>query len=412
MTEAERPNFDDGRQPAPDGAPDLPNESRADAGGGAATPPPPPEPFVQPPLPGEAPGTTRSPLPAPIPVRPPEPTGTCAAPSAGSCPPPPASSYPPPPAGSYPPPPAGASAPHGQQPYQASGGPQSPYSSQPPYPPQPPYPSQLPYPAAEPPQRKIWPWVLGGCLLAFLLGIGGCVGCVSCATIMYDRNDAYNERYADNYDYDYDYDNDYGYDYGYQDSSRYTLEDIKDIVGTGAGTVENETCTEGVYTVGKDIEPGLYFLEGSQTTESGYIVFDEEGVDSYSIDDTVVYFGNYLAELDRGDVIAYMPRDEALHMYPIAKAAFSPEAPYRSGLYRVGTDIPAGTYTVTVQEDAAANTDNDSGVFVMKDLDFDDDSITETKYVIAGGSQTVTVKQGDYLELFAAIATPAEPAST
>ena len=47
----------------------------------------------------------------------------------------------------------------------------------------------------------------------------------------------------------------------------------------------------------------------------------------------------------------------------------------------------------------------------MKDLDFDDDSITDTKYVIAGGSQTVTVQDGDYLELFAAVATPAEPAT-
>ena len=107
-----------------------------------------------------------------------------------------------------------------------------------------------------------------------------------------------------------------------------------------------------------------------------------------------MYFGNYLTELDRGDVIAFLPGDDSLHMYPVAKAAFSPEAPYRSGLYRVGTDIPAGTYTITVQEDAAAHTSNDSGAFVMKDLDFDDDSITDTKYVIAGGSQTVTVQDG------------------
>lgn len=320
-----------------------------------------------------------------------------AAPSAGSYPPPPAGSFPPPPAGPYAPP-------YGQQPYQAS------ECAQPPYPPHIPNTPQ-PYPAAQPPRKKAWPWVLGGCLLAFLLGIGGCVGCVSCAVLMSDNDTARSERSADDYDHRYGY----GYDDGYDDSSSgssfYTLESIKDIVGAGAGTVEDNACTEGVYTIGTDIEPGLYFLEGSQSAESEYYVFDEEGSDSYSIDDAVVYFGNYLTELDRGDVIAFLPGDDSLHMYPVAKAAFSPEAPYRSGLYRVGTDIPAGTYTITVQEDAAAHTSNDSGAFVMKDLDFDDDSITDTKYVIAGGSQTVTVQDGDYLELFAAVATPAEPAT-
>ncbi|MFR7403755.1 MAG: hypothetical protein ACLUW6_03725 [Coriobacteriaceae bacterium] len=48
----------------------------------------------------------------------------------------------------------------------------------------------------------------------------------------------------------------------------------------------------------------------------------------------------------------------------------------------------------------------DSAAFVMKNLDFDDDSIVDTKYVIPGGEQTVTVSNGQYLELFAATATP------
>ena len=43
----------------------------------------------------------------------------------------------------------------------------------------------------------------------------------------------------------------------------------------------------------------------------------------------------------------------------------------------------------------------------MDDLDFDDDSIVDTQYVIPGGKQTVTVVDGQYLELFAATATPA-----
>ena len=44
----------------------------------------------------------------------------------------------------------------------------------------------------------------------------------------------------------------------------------------------------------------------------------------------------------------------------------------------------------------------------MKDLDFDDDSITDSKPLLRGSTQTVTVEDGEWLELFGTIATPAE----
>ena len=68
-------------------------------------------------------------------------------------------------------------------------------------------------------------------------------------------------------------------------------------------------------------------------------------------------------------------------------------------------DVPAGTYAVTVQAEASAATEYESAAYVMKDLEFEDDSIVETKYVIAGGSQTITVTDGQYVELFAAVMT-------
>ena len=46
--------------------------------------------------------------------------------------------------------------------------------------------------------------------------------------------------------------------------------------------------------------------------------------------------------------------------------------------------------------------------YVMKDLDFDDDSITDSKPLLRGSTQTVTVEDGEWLELFGTIATPAE----
>ena len=63
---------------------------------------------------------------------------------------------------------------------------------------------------------------------------------------------------------------------------------------------------------------------------------------------------------------------------------------------------------IAVQDEAAAVADQDSAAYVMKSLDFDGDTIIDTKYVLKGGTQTVTVKDGEWLELFAAVATPAE----
>ena len=60
---------------------------------------------------------------------------------------------------------------------------------------------------------------------------------------------------------------------------------------------------------------------------------------------------------------------------------------------------------------SAEVTTKECGAYVMKDLDFDDDSITESVYVIAGGTQTITVSDGQYLELFATTATPAGAAT-
>ena len=99
--------------------------------------------------------------------------------------------------------------------------------------------------------------------------------------------------------------------------------------------------------------------------------------------------------------------DENARMYPASEAAFEPQAPYGSGLYLVGEDIPAGTYAVTVDESAEEAAGQESAAFVMKDLAFDDGSITDEKYVVRGGTQTVEVEDGEWLELYAAMATPA-----
>lgn len=403
MAENEKPKPNSEQPPLPGSSSD------------ATAPTPPPSPYEQPPLPGyAAPSPYQQP---PLPSTTPQGSNS-AAPTPSPAPTQPAGVQPPYPQQPYPPQVPPMQQPVNQQVYNPYA-PQPPYYSQMPQPSQPygtaqqppytPYPPQPPYQGApQQPKKKVWPWVLLGCLIVFLLGIGGCV---SCTAVMFNAmENSYERSYStDNYPYGdyYDYDVDPGYNYGGDTSSSFSLADIKEAANGLQGKVVDGKCTPGVYEVGtsKDIAPGLYFLEGSQTKENNYLVFSSNDDGTYDLDDAVVYFGNYFTQLEKGDVIAFTGTDD-LRFYEASKATFTPQAPYQSGVYRVGTDIAAGTYSIQPQAEAVKVAEQDSAAFVMKDLEFDTDSITDTKYVIKGSVQTVTVKDGDYLELYAATATP------
>lgn len=283
--------------------------------------------------------------------------------------------------------------------------PQAPYA-QPSYgAPQPP---ANPYAAAAPKPAKKWPWVLLGCALAFLMGLGGCVGFATVGMVA----DSLHSRADGVHSYDFD-DLPYGYDPDNLPDSDYyggfTLSDIKEAAGDLPCDIDDEgKAAPGVYVVGRDIDEGLYFLQGNPSIESECYLFDPEGFGTYSIDAAITYTGNYFAKLENGQVIAFMPSSASMLMIPADQADFQPQAPYVSGLYRVGQDIPAGTYTITVSPDAPHNASQDYAAYVMKDLDFDDDSITDSKPLLRGSTQTITVEDGEWLELFGTIATPAE----
>lgn len=281
----------------------------------------------------------------------------------------------------------------------------SPYGQQPPYPPQgyPPYPYQNP--AAPQPKKKIWPWVLGSCLLLIiLLGLGSCISCQVYTAFISPRVNHYEAPSGSEDSPGYD-----AYDEQNEGDTSYTFtfDEIKNAAGDLPNSSEDGRHSPGTYVVGvdSDIEPGLYYLEGSQTEESSFYVFDGDAeTDTYQLDLAVAYFGNYLTELEAGNIIVFEgPSD--LRMYSASDAPSSQQDPFPSGLYRVGIDIPAGTYLVTVQGDAANAAEQDSAAFIMKDLNFNDDSIVETRYVIAGGSQTIDVQDGQYVELYAATMT-------
>ena len=292
-----------------------------------------------------------------------------------------------------------------QQPSGYAAPPQAPYT-QPSYgAPQPP---ANPYVAAAPKPAKKWPWVLLGCALAFLMGLGGCVGFATVGMVA----DSLHSRADGIHSYDFD-DLPYGHDHDDLPDSDYyggfTLSDIKDAAGDLPCDVDDEgKATAGVYVVGRDIDEGLYFLQGNPSTEAEFYLFDPEGFGTYSISAAVTYTGNYFADLENGQVIAFMPSAQTMLMIPADQADFQPQAPYASGLYRVGKDIPAGTYSITVSPDAPHNASQDYAAYVMKDLDFDDDSITDSKPLLRGSTQTITVEDGEWLELFGTIATSIE----
>lgn len=270
-----------------------------------------------------------------------------------------------------------------------------------------PYPPQQPYPANRN-KSKVWPWVLIACLIFALVGMGGCVGCIACTSLLSDDND---RDYYDDYYYEYDdtspYDPEYGLEDEYYSSGDvYTFADIKSIVTTEKSEIIDGKCSTGLYIVGQDIEPGLYFLEGNQTEEGSFFIFEEDSNGSYLMDAGVVYYGNYFAELEAGDVIVFLT-PSAAKMYPVSSATVEVADPIQSGLYRVGTDIPAGTYTVTFQTGAPLEASQESGVYVMDDLEWESDSILEEHFLIEGGSHTITVADGQYVELFLATMTGA-----
>ncbi len=274
-------------------------------------------------------------------------------------------------------------------------------------------PVQFPQTQANKP-KKIWPWILLTAILCFILGSAfGCVSCSLVSNLSYQyvqNDDSYSESNSsddeDLYGYDSLLDE---YDESSSGSYTYTLDEIAALLSCERGSASDNSGTNGLYTVGEDgdLEPGLYYLEGVQDAESNYYLFEQEGAESYGYSLSVVYYGNYFVELEEGDVFVFMAANDNLRFCPASEADFSPSAPYQSGLYRVGTDIPAGTYTITANSDVSSSSSQESAAYVMTDLDFDDDSFTDVKYVAIGGRQTITVEEGDWLELFAAEANPA-----
>ncbi len=174
-----------------------------------------------------------------------------------------------------------------------------------------------------------------------------------------------------------------------------------------------------VQTEGEDaLVPGSYYIPGSQEVMGKYPVFapDPEEEGKYTLKYPLGYFGFSIAQFEEGDVVLFQPPSEGDVMTAFSGDLPPFATPYLSGIYRVGIDIPAGTYTITQEEQAAAGLieayDVKPAAIVWADLTYSDGSrINGVELArLAEGAETATlaVEDGQYLELFGCTATPME----
>ena len=78
---------------------------------------------------------------------------------------------------------------------------------------------------------------------------------------------------------------------------------------------------------------------------------------------------------------------------------------------RMAPEKATGTGFDPGEQDAALNASAEAAAYIMKDLEWDDDSITDEYYAAKGGSHTITVEDGQWVEAYAVTLTPVEASS-
>ena len=153
---------------------------------------------------------------------------------------------------------------------------------------------------------------------------------------------------------------------------------------------DSNSVKSGYYKVGVDIDPGEYLIIAGD-----YYGYYECTLDRSGSINSVVY-NNVLMGNEPSYITVnygeYLKVDNS-RMYKIADApSIKPSNNvYTAGQYKVGRDIPAGTYKVS-----AVGANGTVQVNPKSRHNADDATLFESLY---GGSLTITVENGDYIEL-------------
>ena len=263
-----------------------------------------------------------------------------------------------------------------------------------------------------------------GCIIAVIialilvvsLGIAGCVACTNLldSRVSYQTNQSYpfalqpstpqpstnaenslnNEFFRDAFDLDEATPN--------SSLSTDELNSIQSSYFSDSTKKPNEEgfYSDGVYFVRNDLPEGSYWFTGEDDSLSFFFILDPtENNDTYDVVHINNYYGHNLMEVKNGEVLVLVNKEG---MKPLDSLDETFSAPYQSGTYRVGTDIPAGTYQLQL-----GTVDDYSACYVMSDLSYSQDSYLFEAYYIKGDKpEEITLDNGTYIELYNMSMTP------
>ena len=153
---------------------------------------------------------------------------------------------------------------------------------------------------------------------------------------------------------------------------------------------DSNSVQSGYYKVGVDIDPGEYLIISGDSYGYYECTLDQSGsVNSIVYNNVLMGNEPSYITVNYGE---YLKVDNS-RMYKIADApSIKPSNNvYTDGQYKVGRDIPAGTYTVS-----SVGANGTVQVNPKSRHNPDDATLFESLY---GGSLTITVGNGDYIEL-------------
>lgn len=191
----------------------------------------------------------------------------------------------------------------------------------------------------------------------------------------------------------------------------FTYDELMEDHSCQPGQAVGGAFTAGAYLVGAQGSPtpGTYHLDGTDDAAGDLIVYAPSGEEGlYRSKFAINYLGFTLVDLDEGDVVFFKPAQGSDLMGPEPSTPLDVSEPYESGLYRVGVDIPAGTYGVTQSQASAdaiaAKAYARPQVIVYATLDFGtDNEVSEEelpRLEDGPASVEVTVEDGQFLELY------------
>ncbi len=164
---------------------------------------------------------------------------------------------------------------------------------------------------------------------------------------------------------------------------------------------EDGAYEPGVFRVGTDIPAGRYWFTGDDSAPSAFYILrpDEKRTVEYNVAYANTYYGHNLMDVDDGEILII--DNEGLFM-PIDEMKETFEPPYGNGVYRVGVDIPAGSYALSLGPN-----DDLCAYSVMKDLRYLDSSYIDQGFYVEGdGPGELTLSEGTYVELYNMTLTP------